>query len=181
MQIDFGAVGKGCACDFAAEIFEEHGVESAVLNLGGGIRLIGSKPDGSEFKISLQHPEGRDSLGILELSDTSIVTSGAYQRFLVGADGKRYGHILDPQTGYPAESGLASATIVAKEGRLCDALSTSVFVMGLDRAEQLWRERRDFEMLLVTENGEIYLTEGLEEDFTLAEQYRNNQKHIIRV
>lgn len=180
MEIDLGAVAKGYACDLVAEIFEENGIDSAIISLGGGLRLIGTKPDGSDFKVSVQHPGAMDSLGTLELSDTSIVTSGAYQRFFVGADGEKYGHILDPRTGHPAQSGLLSVTIVAKEGRLCDALSTSLFIMGLEEAEQFWRECGDFEMLLVTESGEIYLTEGLEARFTLAEKYQDMPKHCIR-
>lgn len=181
MEIDLGAVAKGYACDLLAETFSENGIDSAIINLGGGIRLIGTKPDGSDFKVSVQHPEQQDSLGTLELSDTSIFTSGAYQRFFVGADGEKYGHILDPRTGHPARSGVASVTIVAKEGRLCDALSTSLFVMGVEGAEQFWRKHGGFEMLLVTENGEIYLTEGLEERLALAEKYQGTPTHIIRL
>lgn len=180
MEIDLGAVAKGYACDLVAETFEENGIDSAIISLGGGLRLIGTKPDGSDFKVSVQHPKQQDSLGTLELSDTSIVTSGAYQRFFVGADGEKYGHILDPRTGHPAQSGLASVTIVAKEGRLCDALSTSLFIMGLEGAKQFWREQGGFEMLLVTESGEIYLTEGLEARFTLAEKYQDMLKDSIR-
>ena len=180
MEIDLGAVAKGYACDLLAETFSENGIDSAIISLGGGLRLIGTKPDGSDFKVSVQHPEQQDSLGTLELSDTSIVTSGAYQRFFVGTDGKRYGHILDPRTGYPAQSGLASVTVIAKENKLCDALSTSLFVMGLDDAEQFWREYKEFEMFLITDNGEIYLTEGLETRFTPAEKYRNTPIHMIR-
>lgn len=95
------------------------------------------------------------------------MTSGNYERYFIGEDGKRYGHIIDSATGYPVENGLASVTIIAEKGRLCDALSTSLFVMGLDKATDYWLQHQNFEMIVITENGEIYLTEGIAEAFTL--------------
>ena len=179
-EIDLGAVAKGYACDLLTEFLTENGVSSAILSLGGNIQAIGSKPDGSAWNISVQHPEAGDSLGILSLTDTSIVTSGAYERYFTGEDGKRYGHILDPKTGKPAESGLASATIIGADSRMCDALSTAIFVMGLDKATDFWQENGGFDMLLVTDDGEIYLTEELEGSFTLAENHRDMPLHILR-
>lgn len=96
------------------EMLIENNVSSAIISLGGNIKVIGSKPDGSDWNISVQHPEAGDSLGILSLADVSLVTSGAYERYFTGEDGQRYGHILNPATGKPAESGLASVTIIYK-------------------------------------------------------------------
>lgn len=179
MKIDLGAVGKGYACDLVTEDLKSKGVTSALVSLGGNISLIGSKPDGSDWKISVEHPENRDSLGLLSLSDVSVVTSGAYERYFEDENGKRYGHILDPSTGKPAESGLTSVTVVGKESKVCDALATAFFVMGLSAAEEYWREYGDIDFLLLTENSQIYLTDGLKNRFTLSEAYQNIAVNVI--
>ena len=108
------------------------------------------------------------------------MTSGAYERYFIGEDGTRYGHIIDPATGYPAESGLASATVIATEGRLCDALSTSLYVMGVDGAIDYWRQHQNFEMILITEDGEIYLTDGIADSFTLGSYHNSMTVHVIQ-
>ena len=179
MQLDLGAVGKGYAGDLAAEVLKENGVNSALLNLGGNIQAIGSKPDGTPWKIGLRNPFGEGSFAALEISDRAVITSGGYERFFADENGVEYHHILNPKTGKPADSGIISATIIGSEGRLCDALSTAVFVMGLDSAEQLWRQRNDFEMVLISDNGKIYITEGLAEVFTLNEYYGNLEVEVI--
>ena len=107
------------------------------------------------------------------------MTSGAYERYFIGEDGIRYGHIIDPTTGHPAESGLASVTVIADEGRLCDALSTSLYVMGTERAIEYWQQHQNFEMLLITENGEIYLTDGIVDSFTLDSDNGNMTVHVL--
>ncbi len=180
MQIDLGAVGKGYTGDLLVDLLQENGIESALLDLGGNIQTIGTKPDGTDWKLGLRSPFDEGSFATLEISDCAVITSGGYERYFVGEDDETYWHILDPATGKPAHSGLVSVTIVGKEGRLCDALSTSLFVMGLDKATELWKQRDDFEMVLVTEEDEIYLTEGLEENFSLNQMYRNLQTEVIR-
>lgn len=180
MQIDLGAVGKGYTGDLIVDILQENGIESALLDLGGNIQTIGTKPDGTDWKLGLRSPFDEGSFATLEVSDCAVITSGGYERYFVGEDGETYWHILDPETGKPAHSGLISVTIVGKEGRLCDALSTSLFVMGLDKATELWKQYDDFEMVLVTENGEIYVTEGVENNFQLNEIYGNLQVEVIR-
>lgn len=179
MQIDLGAVGKGYTGDLIVEILKENGVESALLDLGGNIQTIGKKPDGTEWKIGLRSPFDEGNFATLEVSDCAVITSGGYERYFVGDDGETYWHILNPKTGKPANSGLISVTVIGNEGRLCDALSTSLFVMGLERASELWKNRDDFEMVLVTENGKIYLTEGLEDKFSLNQMYGNLQTEVI--
>lgn len=146
MQLDLGAVGKGYTGDIIAELLKEQGVTSALLDIGGNIQMVGRKPDGSRWRLGIQNPFGEGSLGILESEDSAVVTSGNYERYFVGEDGKQYGHIIDPSTGYPAESGLASVSIMAKEGKLCDALSTAIYVMGLNGATEYWQENGNFEM-----------------------------------
>lgn len=179
MQIDLGAVGKGYTGDLIADILQENGIKSALLDLGGNIQTIGTKPDGTDWKLGLRSPFDEGSFATLEVSDCAVITSGGYERYFTGDDGETYWHILDPATGKPAHSGLVSVTIVGKEGRLCDALSTSLFVMGLDKATELWKQRDDFEMFLVSEEGEIYLTEGIEDKFSLNPIYGNLQTEII--
>ena len=150
--------------DFSLDIFEV---------------TIGTKPDGTDWKLGLRSPFDEGSFATLEVSDCAVITSGGYERYFVGDDDETYWHILDPETGKPAHSGLVSVTIVGKEGRLCNALSTSLFVMGLDKATELWKQYDDFEMVLVSEEGEIYLTEGLEENFSLNQMYGNLQTEVI--
>lgn len=179
MQIDLGAVGKGYTGDLVVEILKENGIESALLDLGGNIQTIGTKPDGTDWKIGLRSPFDEGNFATLEVSDRAVITSGGYERYFVGDDGETYWHILDPKTGKPAHSGLISVTVIGDEGRLCDALSTSLFVMGLEKATELWRNRDDFEMILVTDDGKIYLTEVLENQFALNQMYGNLQTEVI--
>ena len=167
MQLDLGAVGKGYTADLVVEQLKEDGIESALISLGGNIQAIGSRPDGSDWQIGIRAPWKNGNLGVLEMSDMAVVTSGGYENYFEDADGNIYWHILDPTTGYPADSGLQAAVIVGKEGRLCDALSTSLFVMGAEKAEEYWRKNGGFDMILVTDENEILLTEGIAGQFTL--------------
>lgn len=182
-QIDLGAVGKGFTGDIVSEIMRENGVTSALLDLGGNIQTVGNKPDGTPWKIGLRNPLGDGLFGVLELSDKAAVTSGGYERYFVGEDGETYWHILDPETGKPAKSGIISATAVGKSGGVCDALSTSLFVMGLEKSEKFWKQhggQLDFEMVLVTEDGRIFITEGLEESFTPKVDFSASEVIVIR-
>lgn len=169
MELDLGAVGKGYTADLVTEILRRHGVTSALISLGGNIQAIGSRPDGSDWRLGIRAPWESGNLGVLTVSDAAVVTSGGYENYFDDEQGNIYWHILDPSTGYPADSGLQSVTIVGREGKMCDALSTALFVMGAQSAEQYWRENGGFEMLLVTDSGEILITEGIAEDFTLNE------------
>ncbi|MGN0136860.1 FAD:protein FMN transferase [Anaerotignum sp.] len=166
MAIDLGGVAKGYASDRVKDLLKEKGVESALLSLGGNICAIGSKPDGNPWKTAVQNPiDENDYVGLLEATDTCIITSGGYQRYFE-EDGKRYHHIIDPATGWPAESGLLSVTIVCESGTKADALSTALFVMGLEDALSYWKSQNDFEAIFVTEDGEVVATEGLKDSFT---------------
>lgn len=177
-EVDLGAVAKGYTGDCLLALLREYGVESALLDLGGNVQTLGAKPDGSPWKIAVRDPFGEtEGLGVLEVTDKAVITSGGYERYFIGEDGKRYWHILDPSNGYPADSGLVSVTIVGDSGVRCDGLSTALFVMGKDEAEEFWRRQGDFEMILVTEDRKIYLTEGLEDSFVCSEGW---QTEIIK-
>lgn len=105
-MIDMGAVGKGYAGDEAAQVLRERGITAALLDIGGNIQAIGTKPDGSDWRVGLKDPFSGNVLGIFQISDMAVVTSGNYERFFVGDDGKTYGHIVDPATGRPVENGI---------------------------------------------------------------------------
>ena len=180
MMLDLGAVGKGYASDKVEELLRAEGVTSALLDLGGNIVMIGSRPDGSDWRLGLQSPFENDTVGVLTASDCAVVTSGNYENFFTADDGTIYGHIIDPATGYPVNNDLASVTIVAKDGKLCDALSTSLFVMGTDGAIEYWREHPTFEMILITQEHQVLVTEGLEGQFTLEEGYADLSMEVVK-
>lgn len=179
MELDLGAVGKGYAGDIAAELLKQAGITSALLNIGGNIQAVGSRPDGTDFRIGIRNPFGEGEIGVLSVSDRAVVTSGNYERYFIGEDGKQYGHIIDPATGYPADNGLVSVTIITGEGKEGDALSTAMFVKGLKEAQEYWRTYQDFDMIAVTEDGQVYLTPGVEKQFTLNAAFGNMELHII--
>lgn len=180
MQIDLGATAKGYIGDEAADLLRGYGVVSALINLGGNVQAIGTKPDGSPWRIGVRNPFADGNLGVLEIADMAVVTSGGYERFFADEAGNTYWHILDPKTGYPAESGIVSVTVAAPEGKRCDALSTALFVMGPERAVEYWQSHGDFEMLLILADGRIWLTDGLEEAFTLSEKETDREVTVIR-
>ena len=169
IEMDLGAVTKGALGDRLAQMLRESGVESALLNLGGNIVALGKKPNGDPWRVAIDDPAGNGYVGILQVSDVSVVTSGGYERNFT-ENGITYHHILDPATGIPAESGLLSVTVVGSDGLLCDALSTACFVMGLEKSIDQWKAHRDFEAVFLTAEGEIYLTEGLESSFTAVDR-----------
>ena len=178
MEIDLGSVAKGYAGQLAAQMLREHGVQSALLNLGGNVQTVGTKPDGSPWQIGIKDPQGEDAMMVLSVEDQAVVTSGGYERYFE-QDGQTYWHIMDPSTGHPADSGLISVTIVGDEGVVCDGLSTALFVMGLEKAADLWAQSCDFEAVFVTASGEVYITEGLRDRFALTEQYADTPVSVI--
>ena len=178
MKIDLGSVAKGYAGQLVAQMLREHGVQSALLNLGGNVQTVGAKPDGSPWQIGIKDPQGEDAMMVLSVEDQAVVTSGGYERYFE-QDGQTYWHIMDPSTGHPADSGLISVTIVGDEGVVCDGLSTALFVMGLEKAADLWAQSCDFEAVFVTASGEVYITEGLQDRFALTEQYADTPVSVI--
>ena len=174
--IDLGGIAKGYTSDLVEQTFRANGIESGKISLGGNVFVLGTKPDGSDWRVGIKDPRNESGLAaILSLRDAYAITSGGYERYFE-ENGKTYHHIIDPATGYPADSGLLSVTVVAADngpdwagagnGAMCDAFSTALFVMGEEQALDFWRNGGyDFDLVLVTEDGRVVITAGLADRF----------------
>ena len=174
--IDLGGIAKGYTSDCVEAVFYDHEIENGKISLGGNVFVLGTKPDGSDWRVGIKDPRNESGLAaILSLRDAYAITSGGYERYFE-ENGKTYHHIIDPATGYPADSGLLSVTVVAADngpdwagagnGAMCDAFSTALFVMGEEQALDFWRNGGyDFDLVLVTEDGRVVITAGLADRF----------------
>lgn len=169
-KVDLGGIAKGFTSARVMEIFRENGVENGILSLGGNVQALGTKSDGSLWRVGLQDPADERALfATLELADKAVITSGAYERNFE-QDGVVYHHIIDPRTGYPAENGLSSVTIVSDDGTLADGLSTALFIMGKEAAVEFWRSHRDdFDMVLLADDGAVTVSAGIADALTLSD------------
>lgn len=169
-KVDLGGIAKGFTSARVMEIFRENGVKNGILSLGGNVQALGTKPDGSLWRVGLQDPADERALfATLELADKAVITSGAYERNFE-QNGITYHHIIDPRTGYPAESGLSSVTIVSDDGTLADGLSTALFIMGKEAAVEFWRSNRDdFDMVLLADDGAVTVSAGIADALTLSD------------
>lgn len=167
MKIDLGGIAKGYTSSKVMDIFKENGISSAVISLGGNVQTLNGKPDGSDWRVAVENPADTGSyIGVLSIKDKAVITSGGYERYFK-QDGKTYHHIIDPATGYPANNGLTSVTIVSDDGTLADGLSTSLFIMGSEKAQKYWKEHSDeFDTILVKDDGSILVSEGIADYFT---------------
>lgn len=168
-NIDLGGIAKGFAADEVKDIFIKNSIESAIIDLGGNIAVMGKKPNGKPWNIGLQNPfkSRGECAGIITVSNKSIVTSGNYERYFM-RNGRRYHHIIDPLTGYPSQSGIISATIISDSSIDGDGLSTSVFIMGLYRGIDFIEAMNGIEAIFITEDKKIYATSGIKENFKLC-------------
>jgi len=172
MSIDLGAIAKGYAADEVIRILKERGIKSAVADLGGNIFVLGHKPDGSPWRVGIQNPfDSRGStFAIVEVTDKTLVTSGIYERYFE-ENGKRYHHILDTYTGYPVENDLASVTIFSDSSIDADALSTSIFSLGLKEGIKQVEAIPDTEAIFVTKDYKVYITSGVKDyGFKITDQ-----------
>ena len=167
MKIDLGGIAKGYTSSRIMDIYKENNISSGLVNLGGNVQALGTKPDGSKWRVAVQSPDDtEDYLGILSVEDKAVITSGGYERYFE-QDGKTYHHIIDPKTGYPAENGLTSVTVVSEDGTLADGLSTSLFIMGKEEAIEFWKAHsEEFDIIMMTDEGKLYVTEGIQDDFS---------------
>ncbi len=171
-RIDLGGIAKGYTSARVMEIFREYGVTCGMVSLGGNVQTLNKKLDGSAWQIGIQDPDSSQGsvLAVVSVENQAVITSGGYERYFE-EDGNTYIHILDPRTGYPADSGLVSASVVSENGMLADALSTALYLMGAETAADYWQDHADeFDMILVTEDRTIYVTEGLKDSFTSEEE-----------
>jgi thiamine biosynthesis lipoprotein len=162
MRIDLGAVAKGYADRKAIDALKAQGIKSALVNAGGDVRIIGKRPDGQPWRIGVQDPRNSEGIAAkLAMNDWDVLeTSGDYQRFFM-KDGVRYSHIIDPHTGHQPQ-GLASVTIVAKSDNYVDILSTAMFVLGVEKAQQMLKHYPGTEAIFITTDGKKIITPGLE-------------------
>ncbi len=154
--IDFGATGKGIALDEIKTLLSEYKIKEAVVSIGGSILLVGDK----EFTVGIRNPEGNSGSYIakLHIPEGCVSTSGSYEQQFE-ADGRKYHHILDPETGYPVNNGLLSVTIISDSGILSDALSTACFVLGYEKGKAL-AEAYGCGVIFVTEDKKVYAENG---------------------
>lgn len=182
MEIDLGGIAKGYTSGRVMDVMKSYGIKSAVINLGGNAHVLGNKTDGSQWKVGIQDPEDENGyLGGVSVTDRAIITSGGYERYFVDEDtGVKYHHIIDPKTGYSANNGLISVTIVSADSTLADGLSTSLFVLGTEDAITYCEEHcaeDGFDAIMEDEDGKLYITDGIYDDFINM----NNNKNIEKI
>ncbi|MFH1640887.1 MAG: FAD:protein FMN transferase, partial [Candidatus Omnitrophota bacterium] len=151
IKIDLGAIAKGYAADCAVEKLRESGIQSCLINAGGQVYCLGDKA-GSPWKVAVKDPRGSQAIDYLELKNSSVSTSGDYEQYFT-KEGKRYSHILNPRTGYPADSGILSVTVIAPSGLTADALSTSIFVLGKEKGMELAKKFPGVKVSIIEKNN----------------------------
>jgi len=172
-MVDLGGIAKGYAGDMARDIYKKYGIKSAFINLGGNVVTLGTKPDGSLWSVGVRDPrptvEGEELIiGAITVADKAVVTAGDDQRYFeVG--GVRYHHILDPHTGYPAQSDLMSVTLVMDSSLEADALDTAAFILGLEKGKAMLEEYGGVEAVFITRDKKVYITDGLKDSFVFNE------------
>ncbi|MCF6463697.1 FAD:protein FMN transferase [Clostridium sp. Cult1] len=177
MRLDLGGIVKGYAADELKRILLEKGVSSAIIDLGGNVYALGVKENGEAWRIGIQDPfeVTGNYLGILNVRDKSIVTSGDYERYFI-YEGQKYHHIIDSKTGYPSENEVAGISIISDKSIDGDALSTALFVLGVDEGTRLVNTLEGIETIFITKQGEVFVNENIMEEFSLG----NNKLKLIK-
>ncbi|MDP4145153.1 MAG: FAD:protein FMN transferase [Bacillota bacterium] len=165
-KIDLGGIAKGFAADRAVEIYKNNGINSAFINIGGNVLVLGNKPDGTSWNIGIQNPlETRgECIGAVAVSDKTVVTSGDYVRYFE-KNNVRYHHILDPRTGYPSSSEVMSVTVIGESSIDADAVSTAAFILGLEEGMKFIESMESVHAVFITKNKKVYATEGIRDSF----------------
>lgn len=165
MALDLGGIAKGYISARITEILKENGVTSAVVNLGGNVQTLGKRFDGNNWQIGIKDPESSSNFAILSCRETAVITSGGYQRNFT-ENGVTYHHIIDPESGYPAESGIASVTVISADAVLADALSTAFYVSGVQRSQSI-ADELGVDYIILTYNDEVYFSAGMADKIEL--------------
>ncbi|UOB16758.1 FAD:protein FMN transferase [Abyssalbus ytuae] len=161
MKIGFGALGKGYAADKVKKMMQEKGVTAGIINASGDLTTWGKQPDGKDWMVGITNPLNKNKVfSWFPVYNAAVATSGNYEKY-VEFDGKRYTHIIDPRTGYPA-SGLVSVTIFSDSGELCDALATSVFIMGTETGLNIIDQLKGIECIIVDEDNQIHTSQNIQ-------------------
>lgn len=170
-SIDANCITKGFAADEAAKIFTEKDVKSGLINLGGNIYVCGKKPDGREWRIGVQDPDGARGkfIGYFDVHDRSVVTSGSYEKYFV-SQGKKYHHIFNPANGYPVDNEIASVTVISPKSIDGDALTTCIFVLGVKKGLEFAGTFDDIDVLIVTADRKLYGTSQAREKFIVTDK-----------
>lgn len=169
MAIDLGAVGKGWAADMIDSYLDELCVEHALVNLGGNVLLHGGKADGSAWRVGIRDPENlSSSYASVAIEDGTVITSGGYQRY-IEKDGEVYHHILNPETGYPFQTDILSATVIGDSGTLSDMLSTVIFASGSGKAEEI-ADKHDVSIILKLTDGSVINTYSHDSQVAILEE-----------
>lgn len=176
MLVDLGGIAKGYAVDESIRILKKSGIKSGIVNLGGDIYALGTKPDGTPWRVGINNPEigTNNSIARISVSDKSVLTSGDYERYFI-ENGVRYHHIIDPKTGMPADNGVVSVTIVSDTCMDADVLATSALILGVEEGLKLIESRPGVEGLLITKDKEVYVSSGLKSDLEILD---NNFKIV---
>ena len=165
-QLDVGAVAKGYALDKAKQLLDEKKADCAVISMGSSSLMYGAKPDGKDFTVGVKDPDDKENLLLkFTCGECFVSTSGGYERFFV-ADGKKYIHIFDKTTGRPAETDLASVTVICDNGLKSDQLSTSIFIGGTKKLGEYFADK-SIQIIAVDTNGDIHVSRSLENKITL--------------
>ena len=169
IQFDVGAIAKGYIADRLKDFLVKKGVNSAIINLGGNVLCIGSKPDGTPFKVGIQKPfaDRNETEAVMDITGKSVVSSGIYERCFK-QNGKLYHHILNPQTGYPYDNGLISVTIISDQSVDGDALSTTCFALGLEDGLK-FAEKKGVQAVFITEDYELHYTDGFQDEIRVTD------------
>lgn len=169
IQFDVGAIAKGYIADRLKDFLVKKGVNSAIINLGGNVLCIGSKPDGTPFKVGIQKPfaDRNETEAVMDITGKSVVSSGIYERCFK-QNGKLYHHILNPKTGYPYDNSLISVTIISDQSVDGDALSTTCFALGLKDGLK-FAEKKGVQAVFITEDYELHYTDGFQDEINVTD------------